>query len=138
MRIMRYLSIDFGDKRTGLAVGDDVTRIAGPVEVIDTGNQAECLSRIVQAIEQQGVDALVVGLPLNMDGTEGGAAGKYRALADRLAERCGLEVHLVDERLSSNEAERKMDRSGLTRGQRKSRRDALAAAVILQDFLDVL
>ena len=135
---MRYLAIDLGDKRTGLAVGDDVTRIAGPVDVIETGAERECLTRLVQAVDRHGPDALVVGLPLNMDGTEGPAAARCRAMADRLAEQCGLNVHLVDERLSSDHAEGKLDRSGLTHGQKKSRRDALAAATILQDFLDAL
>ena len=135
---MRYLAIDLGDKRTGLAVGDDVTRIAGPVEVIETSSERERLALLVQAVEQHGPDALVVGLPLNMDGTEGAAAAKCRAVGDRLAEQCGLTVHLVDERLSSDHAEGKLDRTGLTHGQKKSRRDALAAATILQDFLDAL
>ena len=60
---MRYLAIDLGDKRTGLAVGDDVTRIAGPVDVIETGAERECLTRLVQAVDRHGPDALVVGLP---------------------------------------------------------------------------
>ena len=135
---MRYLAIDFGDKRTGLAVGDDVTRIAGPVDVIQTGTPEQYLTRLAEAVDRHGADALVVGLPLNMDGTEGAAAKKYRAFAQQLAERCGLPVHLVDERLSSDHAEGKLDRSGLTHGQKKSRRDALAAATILQDFFDCL
>ena len=71
-----------------------------------------------------------------MDGTEGLAARKYRALANTLAEQCGLEVHLVDERLSTDAANDKMSRSGLTHGQKQARRDALAAAAILQQFLD--
>jgi len=135
---MRYLAIDFGDKRTGLAVGDDVTRIAGPVDVIETGTADQCLSRLGDAVDRHGVDALVVGLPLNMDGTEGAAARKCRELAQQLAQQCSLPVHLVDERLSSDHAEGKLDRTGLTHGQKKSRRDALAAATILQDFLDAL
>ena len=135
---MRYLAIDLGDKRTGLALGDDVTRIAGPVEVIETSSQRERLARLVQAVDRHGVDALVVGLPVNMDGTEGAAAKKCRAVASKLAEQCHLPAHLVDERLSSDHAEGKLNRSGLTHGQKKSRRDALAAATILQDFFDCL
>ena len=135
---MRYLAIDFGDKRTGLAVGDDELRIASPVAVIQTGAAEQCLTRLVEAIDRHGADALVVGLPLNMDGTEGAAAEKCRALASQLAEQCGLDTHLVDERLSSDHAEGKLDRSGLTHGQKKLRRDALAAATILQDFFDCL
>ena len=135
---MRYLAIDLGDKRTGVAVGDDVMRIAGPVEVIETSSGTERFGRLTEAVKRHGPDALVVGLPLNMDGTEGPAAAGCRVIANRLAEQCGLVVHLVDERLSSDHAESKLDRTGLTHGQKKSRRDALAAATILQDFLDAL
>ena len=133
---MRYLGIDFGDKRTGLAVGDDLTCIASPLNVIYAGNQEQCISQIGEVIDQHAPDALVVGLPLNMDESEGPAAAKIRALAGRLAEQFDMVVHLVDERLSSEAANDKMSRTGLTRGQKKARRDALAAAAILQDFLD--
>ena len=133
---MRYLAIDFGAKRTGLAVGDDVVRIAGPVEVIVTTDQRQRLLLIAKAAQRQGADALVVGLPLNMDGSEGPAALECRTQALQLGEQCGLPVHLVDERLTTAEANEKMSRSGLTRGMKQARRDALAAATILQQFLE--
>jgi len=133
---MRYLAIDPGDKRTGIAVGDDVTRIASPLEIIVTSSETERLSRIAKIIDQQGPDELIVGLPLNMDTTEGPAARKMRAFGDTLAQRFKLPVHMVDERLSSAVADEQMSRTGLTHGQKKNRRDALAAAAILQGFLD--
>jgi len=133
---MRFLAIDPGNKRTGLAVGDDATKVASPAGVVEHHNDEHRLDQLGGAIKQHEPDALVVGLPLNMDGTEGPAASGARALAQTLAQRFALQVHLVDERLSSYEANLQMGRSGLTHKQKKSRRDALAAAVVLRSFLE--
>jgi len=135
---MRYLAIDFGDRRTGLAVGDDTTRIASPVSVIETRSGDERMLRIGRAIEEHEPDALVVGLPINMDGSAGGAVKSIRALGEGLHHRFKLPVHYVDERLTSDAADEQMSQTGLTHDQKKSRRDALAAAVILQRFFDDL
>jgi putative Holliday junction resolvase len=132
---MRYLAIDPGQKRTGLALGDDITGVASPLEVIEAADAKARLAAIDRAIDQQGPDALVLGLPVNMDGSEGPAAQSARAFADTLRQRTGLTVHLVDERLTSEAANATMSQTGLTRGQKKQRRDALAAATILGDFL---
>ena len=132
---MRYLAIDPGDKRTGLAVGSDVTGLASPAGMIQASSEEQRLQGIAKAIEEQGPDALVVGLPVNMDGSEGPAAKRVRQLADVLHERFNLPVHLVDERLTSVAADEAMARTGLTHKQKKQRRDALAAAAILRDFL---
>ncbi|MEM9883170.1 MAG: Holliday junction resolvase RuvX [Planctomycetota bacterium] len=134
---MRYLSIDFGAKRTGLAVGDDGSGIASPVGVIQTANAEERLRQVGRAIAEQEPGALVVGVPLGADGSAGSAgsaAGVGRAFAETLRRRFGLPVFEVDERLSSADADEQMGRSGLTHGQKKARRDALAAAVILRRF----
>lgn len=132
---MRYLAIDLGEKRTGLAVGGDQTGIVTPLDVIETTNLNERIRRISLAVADQGVNELVLGLPLNMDGSEGDAAKSVRGLKGFLEQRFGIPVHLMDERLSSADADDKMSRSGLTRGKKKTRRDALAAAAILRDFL---
>lgn len=132
---MRYLCVDLGEKRTGLAVGDDVTGIVSPLEVIQTAAPNERDRAIDRAIDEHGPDALVVGLPLNMDGTEGPPAKKVRAFGGALGRRCGLKVHYADERLSSAAADEQMARSGLTRKGKKQRRDAVAAAAILRGFL---
>ncbi len=143
---MRYLSIDLGDKRTGIATGDSLMRIASPVAVLDVpladrDGQA-LLDAIVRTIEDfwtpRDPGELVVGLPLNMDGTEGPAAAKVRVLATKLAERTKRTVHLFDERLTSAEADWRMSQSGLTHAQKKARRDAIAAAAILEGFLNSL
>lgn len=133
---MRYLAIDLGAKRTGLAVGGDQTGIVSPLDVIETTNLNERIRLISLVVAEQGVNEIVLGLPLNMDGSEGDAAKSVRGLKGFLEQRFGIPVHLMDERLSSADADDKMSRSGLTRGQKKSRRDALAAAAILRDFLD--
>lgn len=133
---VRYLSIDLGGKRTGLAVGDDSTGIVTPLEVVTTAKPEPRLREIQRVIDQQGPDAMVIGLPLNMDGSEGPAAAAARAFGDTLRDRTGIDVRFHDERLTSHAADQAMARTGLTHGGKKARRDALAAAVILRDFLD--
>ena len=138
---MRYLCIDLGDRRTGLAVGDDATRIASPVGVLETAIDTKRGDALLDAIaraadEHLGAhDEIVVGLPLNMDGTDGPRTALARAFAVRLAERTGRTVHLHDERLSTAAADWSMARTGMTHKQKKERRDALAAAAILREFL---
>ncbi|MDX2131751.1 MAG: Holliday junction resolvase RuvX [Planctomycetota bacterium] len=145
---MRYLAIDLGDARTGLALGDAQTRIVSPLSVLEVRRDERAgdalLDALVRAIDDalgppaRRRAALVVGLPLNMDGSEGPRAALTRAFAARIAERAGLPVHFHDERLSSADADWRMARSGLTHAQKKARRDALAACAILSDFLATL
>ena len=138
---MRFICIDLGDKRTGLAVGDSITQIATPLNVVEVpiaerGGEAllETLARAIGDQVSRASDCtLIVGLPLNMDGTEGPRAKLVRAFAARLAEQSGREVKFQDERLTSADADWSMAQSGLTRGQKKKKRDALAAAAILRD-----
>ncbi|MBX3317743.1 MAG: Holliday junction resolvase RuvX [Phycisphaeraceae bacterium] len=138
---MRYLCLDIGEKRTGLAIGDPITGLVTPLDVIDVSTQHEdgqvWLREITRRIHDHiGVrDALVVGLPFNMDGTEGPQAKRVRELATKLGGRSGHPVHFQDERLTSAAADWEMAGSGMTRGEKKQRRDALAAAAILRDFL---
>lgn len=137
---MRFLAIDLGDKRTGLALGDDQTRIASPLTVLEIPATREpaLLDAIDDAAHDHEAGALVVGLPLNMDGTEGPRAATVRTLAERIGARTGLPVHLHDERLTSADADWSMAQTGLTHKQKKIRRDALAAAAILRDYLAAL
>lgn len=135
---MRYLAIDLGDKRTGVALGDDLTGIVTPHEVINTSSEAERFKRLRDLIEWEGPSALVVGWPLNMDGSVGPNAQKCKAFADKLGEATRLPVHLHDERLSSAAADEQMAMSGLTHKQKKARRDAMAAANILRGFFETL
>ncbi len=122
----------------GLAVADDQTMIVSPAGTIEAAGQARQIELIVEAVKTHEPDALVVGLPLNMDGSEGPAAAAARNLADALAGQLGISVHLADERQTSEAADQKMQRSGLTYKAKKARRDALAAAAILERFLHAM
>ena len=132
---MRYLAIDLGAKRTGLAAGDDVVGLVQPVEVVQVPRGPALMDALAKAIERHGPDALVVGLPLNMDGTEGAGAKDAREFGAAIGARAALPVHFHDERLSSFEADERMARSGRTHREKKELRDALAACAILEAFL---
>lgn len=138
---MRILAVDIGDKRTGLAVGDDETRTSLPLEVIERpfagpGTGGSLLEAIAEAAASQNAHLIVLGLPLNMDGTDNASTKRVRAFADRIAARTRLPVDFQDERLTTADADWTMAQSGLTHKQKKERRDALAAAAILRDYLE--
>jgi len=132
---MRYLAIDLGDKRTGLAIGDDEMRLATPLKTINQPRGDALLDALVEDIQEQSPDELVMGLPLNMDGTDSKQSQITREFGEKLHERCGLNINYQDERLTSFAADQHMARSGRTHKQKKQLRDALAAAEILNDFL---
>ncbi len=132
---MRFLAIDLGDKRTGLAIGDEETRLASPLTVIEVARGEALIDAIDNVIKEHAPDAIVLGLPLNMDGTEGPQAKLVREFGEQLRTRCDLELHYHDERLTSFAADQQMAGSGRTHKQKKRLRDALAAAEILRDFL---
>ena len=138
---VRYLCIDLGDKRTGLAVGDDITALASPLCVLEIPRAQHegklLLDAITRAIDEHlgQHDQIVVGLPLNMDGSEGPRAKLVREFVTQLAERTSRTIHLCDERLSSVQANWDMSQTGMTHKQKKKKRDALAAAAILREFL---
>ena len=132
---MRFLAIDLGDKRTGIAVGDDELRMAQPVCVLEIPIGELLINAILKTIEEQGVDALVIGLPLNMDGTPGQRVVITKAFAINLEIATNMQLYFQDERLTSSAAEEKLSGSGKTHKQKKKIRDALAAAEILNDFL---
>ena len=131
---MRYLAIDLGDVRTGIASGDDVLRLATPVKVIEASGDA-LLRALDAVIDEHGPDALVIGLPLHMDGRESPRSAAARAFGAAAGARWSLPVHFQDERLTSFDADQRMARSGRTHAQKKAIRDALAACALLEDFL---
>ncbi len=131
---MRYLAIDYGMKRTGLAVCDAGETIASPLAVVQ--GRKDLIQRIQRVVASEGVEAIVLGLPLNMDGTEGPQARLVQAFGKELGRQLGIPVHFQDERLSSFEAEQRLQEMDLSRAKKKERLDALAAADILQNFLD--
>ncbi len=133
---MRVLCVDLGDVRTGLAAGDDIVGLVQPLSVLVERNADLRLEKIAKAIDEHGADLMVVGLPINMDDTEGPRAIAARAFGAALAERTGLPVEFHDERLSSFEADDSLKGSGLTRKGKKKIQDAVAAATILQDWFN--
>ena len=132
----RILAIDYGTKRTGLAIGDEEMRLASPLRAIVTRDRKSLIREIVAAVEREGAERLVVGLPLNMDGTAGPMVEVAMALAEALRERTGLPVDLFDERLTSHAAEAHFIGSEFTKKQRQRRVDSLAAMILLQTYLD--
>ena len=136
---MRVLGIDAGERRVGVAMSDETGTLASPITVLDRrGGLSPVLDRLSEMVRGERVERAVVGLPLNADGSEGRQARRARDFA-RLAERVlGVPVSLWDERLSTQEAEALLRAQGrnLTRLRRRGQIDAVAAAVILQDYLD--
>ena len=130
---MRFVCIDLGDKRTGLAICDSQEIIASPLEVIEGGG--DLVAKILETIKQYQAEGIVFGLPLNMDGSESDSSAKVRKFADELAKKTTLPIYFQDERLSSFSAQQKLGRTGLTHKKKKNRLDAIAAAEILKEFL---
>ena len=133
---MKYLAIDYGSRRTGLAVCDPSQTICSPLAVLDSTR--DLIAQITEFIKTENAEAVVIGLPLNMDDSEGPQAKSVRAFAADLAKSIEIQIHFQDERLTSFVADEKLDMTDLSPAQKKQRRDAVAAADILQTFLDSL
>lgn len=132
---MRYLGLDLGRASIGLALADDVLRTARPLRTLRRrGDQAD-LAALAEVVRDYEVGRLVVGLPLNMDDSEGPSARFVRAFAGKLGA-LGHPVDLFDERLSTFEAESRLRQRGFSSRHMRDKVDAEAAAVILQGWLD--
>ena len=131
---MRYLAIDYGTKRTGLAICDASETIASPLTVVH--GREHLLKEITQIIKTENVGAVVLGLPLNMNGSEGPQAEIVLKFADQLQAHLKIPVYFQDERLSSFGAEEKLAPANLSKDEKKKRLDAVAAAEILEAFLE--
>lgn len=133
------IGIDPGTKTLGIAASDSLRLIASPVETIPRGKKfAPTLKRLSELIKARAAVGLVIGLPLNMDGTEGPRAQSARALANNISNEIDISIAFFDERLSSAQAERGMLEADLSRTRRSELIDASAASVILQTALDSL
>jgi putative holliday junction resolvase len=133
---MAVAAIDFGRKRIGLAITDDDGRGAYPVGIMERRSLNHDLDAIRSQLAERGVSRIVVGLPLNMDGTEGPSARAARAFAEHLGMATGVAVEMFDERLTSVEAEERLRSASISRSGKKAGRDAVAAAVILEGWLE--
>lgn len=131
---MKILAVDYGDARTGLAVCDATELLASPAGQLEEKNMAKAAQKILEACRQHGAERIVLGLPRNMDGTEGARAQKTRALAALLAEG-GVPVRLWDERRTTVSAAALLTQNGSFGKKRKAKLDAVSAAVILEGYL---
>jgi putative holliday junction resolvase len=131
---MRYLAIDYGLKRTGLAICDPTETFVSPHSVIPTSE--ELINKIVEIIKNENVEAIVIGLPFNMDGSSGSQAKIVEEFSNHFKKTVTAPIYFQDERLTSFVAEDKLVERNLTRKKKKKRLDALAAAEILQAYLD--
>lgn len=133
---MRVLSLDVGDKRVGVAISDPSQTIARSLKVIQRDSRQENFAAVLGLVEEYEVGKVVVGYPRSLDGEAHAQAEKVERYAAGLAEALTVPVLLWDERFSTVSAERMMREAGLSGRKKRERIDAVAAAVILQDYLD--
>lgn len=129
----RHLGIDFGERRVGLSISDDAGRLAVPLDILERQSDASLCAEIRQIASREGVRVLVIGDPVRLDGRPGKASERVHRFGDKLADATGLPVLYVAETLTSVEASRRRRDAG-SRG--RGRVDALAAQILLQEFLD--
>ena len=132
---MRCLGIDYGERRIGLSYGDDLG-VATPLPAIVADDGLDRIGKIGLVVKNRRVTDLVIGYPLNMDGTAGFKTREVETFIRDLSERIDLPVHRVDERLTTQVARAHLPKSRDDEMRRSGRVDSMAAAVILQDFLD--
>ena len=135
---MRIMAIDYGDARTGIAMSDLLCSIVGSTTVIHSRRMDKTLEEICKLVKQQEIGELVVGLPRNMDGTEGPRAELCREFADKLREATGLKVTMWDERRTTVEAHNILSAHNYHGKKRKDTVDAVAASLILEGYLAFL
>ena len=129
------MAIDYGDVRTGIAVSDESAVLCGDAWIIEEWNAERLADKIADEAGKRGVSRIVLGLPKNMDGSEGARAEKSRAMASMLEGKTGLEVVLWDERRSSVEAHAILRASGKREKKHKATVDAVAASLLLEGYL---
>ena len=132
---MRIMGVDYGDARTGIALSDLLCSIVGSTTVIHSRRDDKTIAEIKKIIEQNGVTEIVVGLPKNMNGTEGPRAEVCKAFAEQLKEATGLPVTMWDERRTTVEAHNILSAHNYHGQKRKNTVDAVAASLILEGYL---
>ena len=130
------MGLDIGEKRTGVALSDPMKLIASPLMVISGTEEKNTIEIILQLARQHHVERIVVGLPLSLSGRIGPQAQKVQGFVEELSGRIDIPVDSWDERLSTVAADKMMADAGVKRKKRRARRDATAAAFILQGYLD--
>lgn len=133
---MRIMAIDYGDAHTGVALSDPTGFLVGSTTTINSWRQEVVVDRLARLIEEHRPDEVVLGFPKNMDGTDGSKAGLYRELAAALEEVTGMRVRLWDERRTTVAAHQILFDQGKDGRKRKKMVDAVAASLILENYLD--
>lgn len=133
---MTVIGLDFGERRIGVAVSDPGGQIARPLLVIERSSRRDDMARIAELVRSRRAQKVIVGLPLNLNGSLGPAARRARRFGSALGRELDLPIALWDERLTTVEAERALLASDRSRQRRKEVRDAVAASLILQSYLD--
>ena len=134
----RILSVDFGDTRTGLAVSDISRYLASGIGYVSPGGIVKTTDKVAEVAGEQKASAVIVGLPKNMDGSEGFRAERVREFADLLRERLDIPVVMFDERMTTMAASRFLNETGTRGAKRKTVVDTLSAQIILQNAIDRL
>lgn len=133
---MRFMGLDVGERRIGVALSDPEGRMAYPLSVVERRSDAEAIEAIARLVKAHGVAKLIIGLPHTLEGLEGMQAEAVRGFVEQLRGRTDVPYELWDERLSTVEAERRLREAGVRRERRAQVRDTLAATIILQSYLD--
>ncbi len=133
---MRTLGIDFGERRVGLALSDPDGRVAVPLETLTRVSDLQVIDHILEIVRREGIERLVLGEPINLDGTRGPAAERVQSFSRKLTDKSGLTCELVDESLTSVEATERLRRIGVDPRRHPERVDAMAAQILLQQLLD--
>lgn len=133
---MRILAIDHGTRRMGIAVSDELHMIASPLEYIPAEPWNAFLERLQALLQEKEVGLILVGMPRNMDGSYGPAAEKVRGFIEKLRETITLPIKTWDERWTSTQANRLLAEAKVKKGKRRESVDKMAAALILQNYLD--
>ncbi len=136
MESKKYLAVDYGDARTGLAVSDITGFLASGIGCIQCKGMRTTAERVAQAAKEQNVVGIIVGLPKNMDGSEGFRAQAARAFVDILSQYTDLPIEMYDERLTTVEAHDYLSATNVRGKKRKETIDTLSAQILLQDWLD--
>ncbi len=131
---MRVISVDLGLARTGIAAGDTAFCLASPITVINEYNEERLIDKICQSAKAENAEKIVVGLPKNMDGSEGERALKCREIAQKIAEKSGISIVMQDERCTTVSAHNALSENNVRGKKRKGVVDAVAATIILEDY----
>lgn len=133
---MKALSVDLGHVRTGIAVSDSMGMLASSLCVIEERDDDRLVEKICEIAKEQKAQIIVVGLPKNMDGSEGESAARARSLAQEISSKSSIPIHMQDERGTTITAHAYLSSSEVYGKKRKKKVDAVAASIILQDYLD--